>query len=141
MGRSAYIKLVKGSTKQEITIEDVKGFLDQYVDRIKRTGEQLDWDYVKSAFPYAVQEKTQDGEKYIQLTANDPLHTFLLIGVGKEEVDGQTHSYVQVTIPDEEHRTPGDLAKGNEFTKYLGKYLKAETHLFNERIIYNNPRK
>ncbi|TCS84456.1 uncharacterized protein DUF1885 [Tepidibacillus fermentans] len=141
MGRSAYIKLVDGSAQQEITIEDVKNLLDQYVSRMTKLGDQLDWEYEKSAFPYTVQEKMQDGEKYLQLTATDPLYTFLLIGVGKEEADGKTRHYVQVTIPDEEHRTPGDVAKGNEFTKYLGKHLKAETHLFNGRIIYNNPRK
>jgi len=141
LGRSAYIKLVNGSTQQEITIEEVKGLLEQYISRSQKIGEQLDWDYEVSSFPYTLQERSKDGEKYIQLTASDPLYNFLLIGVGKEDIDGETRSYVQVTMPDEEHRSPGDVGKANEFTKYLGKYLKAETHLFNERIIYNNPRK
>ena len=138
LGRSAYIKLVNGSTQQEITFEDVKALFDQYVTRMAKIGDQLDWEYENTAFPYTVQDKEKDGERYLQLTSTDPLYTFLLLGIGKD--DGGSN-YVQVTIPDEEHRTPGDVAKGNEFTKYLGKYLKAETHLFNGRIIYNNPRK
>ncbi|GBF11090.1 DUF1885 family protein [Tepidibacillus infernus] len=141
MGKSAYVKLVNGSVQQEITIDQVKELLNKYIENTGKLAEQLDWEYHESAFPYTIQEKAEGDTKYLYLKAKDELYNYLIIGVGSEEVDGHTTQFIQVVLPDEDYRTPGDQAKGNEFSKYLAKKLKAELHLFNGRVLYYNPRK
>jgi len=139
MGKSAYIKLVEGSTQQDITLDQVKELLNMYQERTEKTGEQLSWEYHEAAFPYTVEERTNDSTKYLYLKGKDEKYNYLIIGVDSEE-EG-TNKYIQIVLPDEDHLTPGDLAKGNELAKYFGRYLKAELHLFNDRIMYFNPRK
>ena len=142
MGRSAYIKLVEGSTQQDITLDQIKALLKMFSDRSAKSGEQLQWgEYDESAFPYTIEERDEDGTKYLFLKGMEYLYNYLIIGKDSETVDGVTRNYIQVVLPNEDNITPGDSSKGTILVKYLGKYLKAETHLFNGRIIYNNPRK
>ncbi len=141
MGKSTYVKLVAGSKQQSITLAEVKDLFQLYVDRMSKLSDQLDWEYKDAAFPYVIEEKPEGKDQWFFLKAVDPLYNYLVVGVDKEEVEGNTISYVQIVIPDEEHRMPGDVAKANEFAKYLARYLQAELHLFNDRIMYFNPRK
>jgi len=126
---------------QEISLEQLKDLLKMYTDRMDKTGEQVDWEYDEAAFPYTLEEKVEGSEKFLYLKGKDYLYNYLVVGLGTEETDGAVRHYIQVVLPDEEHRTPGDQSKGNEFAKYLGRYLKAELHLFNGRVMYFNPRK
>ncbi len=141
MGKSAYIKLKDSSTQQQITLNEVKDLLDVYIEQTSKTGEQLDWGYANAAFPYEMIEKSEGNTKYLYLKAKEDLYNFLIIGVGSEDVDGNTVNHIQVVLPDEDYRTTGDQAKGNEFAKYFAKTLKGELHLFNGRVLYYDPRK
>lgn len=138
MKKSAYIKLVEQSTKTEITLSEVKELLETYIGRLKKTGEQLDWDYASAAFPYTMEEREQDGIPYLLLTSTEEdLYRYLWLGISKEEDTGQT--YIQVVIP--ENATHGDVGKANEFCRFLAKELKAELTMFNQRVMYFQPRK
>lgn len=144
MSKSAYIKLVDASAVQEITIDDVKDKLDQYINKTSKLAEQLDWPYAEAAFPYTLVEKEEGKDRWFYLKGKDPhLYKYILFGVGKEEieVDGEKKEqhYIQVVVPDES--THGDLGKANEFCKYLAKEYKGELHLFNKRVMYFYPRK
>lgn len=141
LGKSAYIKLKNESTQKEITLEQVKDLLKKYISNMKKSGEQTEWDYESFSFPYTIEEKTEGAIKYLYLKAADPLYNYLVIGVGKVETDNDSEHFIQIVLPDEDYRTPGDVAKGNEFAKYFAVTLKAELHMFNERVIYYNPRK
>lgn len=141
LGKSAYIKLRKTSTQKEITLEQVKDLLKRYISNTAKTGEQLNWNYENFSFPYTIEEKTEGNINYLYLKAADPLYNYLVIGVGKVESDEEPEYFIQVVLPDEEYRTPGDNAKGNELAKYFATTLKAELQMFNERVIYYNPRK
>ena len=59
MAENAFIKLVPSSAKQSITVEEVKEFLNYYKDITKKTGNQVDWKYGDSAFPYEIKEKVE----------------------------------------------------------------------------------
>ena len=139
--KSAYLKLKESSTKQQISLNEVKEMIKMYIERTTKTGEQLGWEYGEAAFPYAIEEKEEGNTKYLYLKAKNEMYNYLIVGVGKEEADGAAQDYIQIVLPDEDYRTPGDQNKAGELAKYMGKYLKAELHLFNGRIIYNNPRK
>ncbi|WP_035102089.1 DUF1885 family protein [Aneurinibacillus terranovensis] len=153
---NAFIKFVEGSTTKQATLEEVKEKLNHYIEMTKKTGEQLDWTYNNSAFPYTVHEKPEAKGQWFYLKGNDPkLYCCILIGVGSKVPavvqhageEGETSAasappeehYIQVTLTDES--THGDKGKANEFCKYLAKEYKAELHLFNGRVIYYNPRK
>jgi hypothetical protein len=138
MPKSAFIKLVDGSKQKEITLEQVKELLLYYQDMTQKTGEQLNWDYQNAAFPYEMEEKEQEGIRYLFLKGKDPdLYKYLIIGVSQEEKSNIP--YVQIVLPDQ--ATHGDLAKGNEYARFLAKQLHGELHLFNGRIQYFQTRK
>lgn len=141
LGKSTYIRLKDGSSQKEITLEQVKELLDMYIDRMSRTGEQLEWEYQNTAFPFTIEVRSEEKTKYLFLKATDPLYNYIIIGVGKDEANDKTEHYIQIVLPNEENRSPGDNAKANELAKYMAAYLKAELHLFNGRILYYNPRK
>jgi len=141
VGKSAYIKLVNGSVQQDITLDQIKALFQDFIETSKKTGEQLDWEYENTAFPYDIIEKKEGETSYLYLKAHQQLYNFLIVGIDKETVDGETRSYIQIVLPDEDYRTPGDQSKGNVFAKYLARKLKAELHLFNGRVQYFNPRK
>src|SRR4051794_38249721 len=144
MAENAFIKLVPSSTKQTVTIEDVKELFHYYKKITAKTGEQLHWQYGESAFPYEIKESEQGKEKWFYLHSNHERYNAILIGVDTETVrseDGieREQIYIQITLP--EQSTYGDKGKANEFCKFLAKKLQGELHLFNERIMYYYPRK
>lgn len=141
MGKSAYIKLVKGSSRQKISLNEVKEELDLLIEKTTRTGKQLGWDYASAAFPYSVEERTSDGNQWLLLKGREPrLYKYLLIGVDPgQEVGTASFPQIQVAVPD--GATHGDTAKANEYCRYLAQIFQAELHLFNGRVMYFNPRK
>lgn len=139
MVQSAYIKLVEGSAVPSLTLDELKEHLHTYADQLSRTGTQLDWGYAEAAFPYTVETKPEGEGQWFYLKGTNPLYKFMIFGVGKENKDDTEIHYIQITLP--EGHTNGDKAKANEFCKHLGRKLKAETHLFNGRVMYFNPRK
>jgi hypothetical protein len=160
MAQSAYIKLVEGSTKKTITLEEVKNRLEHYIDQVSKTGKQLDWHYSDAAFPYTFETKPESEGKWFYLKGkDDQLYRYLIFGVGSENYDVEvtrpkeggdeseeetiietrTREFIQVVLPD--GALQGDKAKGNEYSKFIAKELKAELHMFNGRIMYFNPRK
>ncbi|HEY2421647.1 MAG TPA: DUF1885 family protein [Neobacillus sp.] len=144
MANNAYIKLVPSSTKQTITIDEVKELFYYYKDITGKTGEQLDWKYNSSAFPYEIKETADGKEKWFYLQSNHERYFAILIGVDQEIIRNENgeekeQTYIQITLP--EQSTYGDKGKANEFSKFLAKKLQGELHLFNERIMYYYPRK
>ncbi|MFP7295975.1 DUF1885 family protein [Neobacillus niacini] len=144
MAENAYIKLVPSSSKQTITVEEVKEILNYYTDITAKTGNQVDWEYGDSAFPYVIKEKDEGKGRWFYLQSTNERYYAILIGVDQESIreeDGtdRIQTYIQVTLP--EQSTFGDKGKANEFCKFLAKKLQGELHLFNERIMYFYPRK
>lgn len=137
MSKSSYIKLVAGSKQSTVTLDEVKNLLEYYVDMTTKTGQQLGWQYEAAAFPYEMAQQSQEGIPYLLLKGKSPLYHHLVIGVGTEQETGV--SYIQIVLPSQ--ATHGDLAKANEFAKFLAKQLKGELHLMNGRIMYFNDRK
>ena len=144
MAVNAYIKLVPSSTKQTITVNEVKELFHYYKSIIEKTGDQLDWNYEDRAFPYEINE-TEDGKgKWFYLHSHQERYNAILIGVDQETIRNDNgeeleQTYIQITLP--EQSTFGDKGKANEFSKFLAKKLQGELHLFNERIMYYYPRK
>jgi hypothetical protein len=144
MAENAFIKLVPSSRKQTISVEEVKELLNYYKDITGKTGNQVDWEYGDSAFPYVIKEKDQGKGNWFYLHSTNERYYAILIGVDQESIrdeDGtdRIQTYIQVTLP--EQSTFGDKGKANEFCKFLAKKLQGELHLFNERIMYYYPRK
>jgi Domain of unknown function (DUF1885) len=144
MAENAFIKLVPSSTKQTITVEEVKELFLYYKSITGKTGNQLNWQYGESAFPYEIKEKDEGKGKWFYLHSSHDRYFAILIGVDIETIrdeDGneREQTYIQITLP--EQSTFGDKGKANEFCKFLAKKLQGELHLFNERIMYYYPRK
>lgn len=141
MGSSAYIKLVKDSRVQQLSLEEVKSKITHYIEMTKKTGQQLDWGYANAAFPYTLIEKPEAQGKWFYLKGNDPkLYRYIMFGVGTEQLENEENQYyIQVSLP--EGSTHGDKGKANEFCKYLAKEFQGELHLFNNRVMYYYPRK
>lgn len=144
MAVDAYIKLVPSSAKQTITIEEVKELFYYYKDITGKTGDQLNWEYSDTAFPYEINETIEGKGKWFYLKSSHDRYNLILVGVDTETIineDGseREQTYIQITLP--EQSTYGDKGKANEFCKYLAKKLEGELHLFNERVMYFNPRK
>ena len=144
MAENAFIKLVPSSEKQTISIEEVKELFHFYKDITAKTGDQLNWQYGESAFPYEIKETEEGKGSWFYLQSDHDRYKAILLGIDKEtirEENGQEReqSYIQVTLP--EQSTFGDKGKANEFCKFIAKKLQGELHLFNERIMYYYPRK
>ncbi|MED4226151.1 DUF1885 family protein [Neobacillus cucumis] len=144
MAVNAFIKLVPSSVKQTITIEEVKDLFHYYKDITAKTGNQLNWQYGESAFPYEIKETNESKEKAFYLYSDHERYHVILIGIDKEMVKEEEgtereQQYIQVTLPDQS--TTGDKGKANEFCKFLAKKLQGELHLFNDRVMYYYPRK
>ncbi|RXZ77069.1 DUF1885 family protein [Paenibacillaceae bacterium] len=137
MSQSAYITFVAGSSVEKLSLQGIKEWLEHYRQQTSLTGQQIGWDYANAAFPYTIETKAGEEERWFFLKGKAPLYRYILFGVGSREHDQQ--HYVQVVLP--EDATHGDKAKGNELCKYLAKQLKAELKLFNGRTIFYNPRK
>jgi hypothetical protein len=159
VAQSAFIKLVKGSAAETITLDEVKQKMEHYIKMVSNTGKQLSWHYAEVAFPYTFETKPDSEGKWFYLKGKDKLYSYLIFGVGKEtyeeevtrpKADGEDgeeeiitetkeRHYIQIVIPD--GATHGDKSKGNEYCKYMARELKAELHMFNGRVMYFNPRK
>lgn len=144
MSNHAYIKLVKASKQQEITLEELKEFFLYYKDITGKTGEQLDWEYKESAFPYTIAEVPEGEGKWFYLKGTADRYKYIVVGIGEEEIeqeDGtfEKQAYIQIILP--EGATHGDKGKANEFCKFLGKKYEGELHLFNGRVMYFYKRK
>jgi hypothetical protein len=144
MAVNAYIKLVPSSIKQTISINEVKELFHYYKSIIGKTGDQLDWNYEGSAFPYEIKETDEGKETWFYLQSTHERYNAILIGVDQETIRNENgneleQTYIQITLP--EQSTFGDKGKANEFSKFLAKKLQGELHLFNERIMYYYPRK
>lgn len=144
MAENAFIKLVPSSAQQSVTVDELKELFQYYKNITVKTGDQLNWQYGDSAFPYEIKE-TDDGKgKWFYLHSTNERYYAILIGIDQETIrdeDGNEseQTYIQVTLP--EQSTFGDKGKANEFCKFLAKKLKGELHLFNERVMYYYPRK
>lgn len=136
MSQSAYIKFVQGSAVDALSLSEVKERLSRYKDQTALTGQQLEWDYAEAAFPYTVETKPGEEDRWFYLKGTTPQYNYIMFGVGSE-ADGKSH--VQVVLPDS--ATHGDKNKANELCKYMAKQLLAELKMFNGRTIYYNPRK
>lgn len=141
---NAYIKLVPSSAKENITIDELKELFLYFKEITAKTGDQVNWDYKESAFPYEIKEVPEGKDKWFYLKSDKDRYHIILLGVDKETVkdeDGseQEQTYIQITLP--ESSTFGDKGKANEFSRFLAKKLKGELHLFNGRVMYFYPRK
>jgi hypothetical protein len=144
MSSNAYIKLVPSSAQQAISTEEIKGLFNYYKEITAKTGEQVDWNYENSAFPYEIKEKEDGKGTWFYLQSSQDRYTAILVGVDKENITdengtAQEQAYIQITLPPT--ATAGDKGKANEFCKFLGKKLQGELHLFNGRVMYFYPRK
>jgi hypothetical protein len=144
MAINAYIKLVPSSLKQTITTEEVKDLFVYYQQITEKTGEQVEWNYEDIAFPYEIKETEEGKGKWFYLSSSHERYKVILVGVDKETVQEENgeereQTYIQITLPDQS--VYGDKNKANEFSKFLGKKLQGELHLFNGRIMYFYPRK
>ncbi|SEN16199.1 DUF1885 family protein [Paenibacillus sp. OV219] len=139
MSQSAYIKFVQGSAVDQLSLSDVKERLGRYKEQTSLTGQQLGWDYTDAAFPYTIETKPGEENRWFYLKGTTPQYNHILFGVGTESAGDKTVSHVQVVLPDS--ATHGDKSKANELCKYFAKHLKAELKMFNGRTIYYNPRK
>ncbi|WP_079508281.1 DUF1885 family protein [Mesobacillus jeotgali] len=144
MSSNAYIKLVPSSSQQAISTEELKDLFNYYKEITAKTGDQVDWNYENSAFPYDLKEKEDGKGTWFYLQSSQDRYNTILIGVDNEKVvqeDGseREQSYIQITLPPS--ATAGDKGKANEFSKFIGKKLQGELHLFNGRVMYFYPRK
>ncbi|MEH7445221.1 DUF1885 family protein [Bacillus sp. JJ1122] len=144
MSSNAYIKLVPSSTQQAISTDELKDLFNYYKQITAKTGDQVDWNYENSAFPYELKEKEEGKGTWFYLQSSQDRYNAILFGVDKETIVDEDdtereQAYIQITLPPT--ATAGDKGKANEFSKFLGKKLQGELHLFNGRVMYFNPRK
>lgn len=144
MSSNAYIKLVPSSSQQAISTDELKDLFNYYKQITAKTGDQVDWKYENSAFPYELKEKEEGKGTWFYLQSSQDRYNAILFGVDKEifvDEDGteREQTYIQITLPPT--ASAGDKGKANEFCKFLGKKLQGELHLFNGRVMYFNPRK
>lgn len=139
----SYIKLKPGSLRQNITIDELKGLLNDYKSSISKTAHQLNWEYNERAFPYMIREPDDNNANWFYLVSEERGYHLIALGIdnGQDspEEDDEMLPYIQITLVDSS--TYGDKAKANEFAKYLAKKLKGELHLFNGRVIHNDLKK
>lgn len=144
MSSNAYIKLVPSSTQQAISTDELKELFNFYKQITAKTGDQVDWNYESSAFPYDLKEKEDAKGTWFYLSSSHDRYNAIIFGIDKETIvseDGteREQSYIQITLPPT--ATAGDKGKANEFSKFIAKKVQGELHLFNDRIMYFNPRK
>jgi len=139
MSQSAYISLVPGSAADRITLEDVKEQLRHYCEQTGLTGRQLAWNYAEAAFPYTIESKPGEEDRWFYLKGKSPAYRFILFGTGTRPESEGGAPFIHVVLPD--GATHGDKSKANEYCKWIGKRLLAEVKLFNGRTLHYNPRK
>lgn len=144
MATEAYVKLVPSAAKEEVTIDEVKQLFHLYKKIAQKTGEQVDWEYDDTAFPYEIKENEDGAGKWFYLSSTHNRYRMIVISIGTEiirdEEDREVEqAYVKISLPNSS--TFADKGKANEFAKFIAKELKGELHLFNDRIMYFYPRK
>ncbi|TLS37691.1 DUF1885 family protein [Pseudalkalibacillus caeni] len=133
MGKSAFVKLVTDSLKQEITIEEIKALLKSYIDHTYKTGEQLNWSYMQAAFPYQIEETSEGRNKWFYLKGNTSGYYYIVVGLDKQN-ENNAGPVIQIALP--EKSTHGDKGKAIEFCKYIASKLQGELTLFNGRKMF-----
>lgn len=134
MPKSAFIRWQPKDI--DVNVQTLLAALEDYQARLKKTGEQLGWDYTRYAFPYRIEQKEKNGLPYLELIGYDPvLYRHILLTAKKEDGIG----IVQITLPDD--ATTGDMSKANELSRFLAKHYEAELILFNGRVQYFYKRK
>ncbi|MGD6793525.1 DUF1885 family protein [Metabacillus indicus] len=128
MASHAFIHLVEGSSQQTISLQQVEELFLYYKEITGKTGQQLQFDYDQSAFPYECKQE----EGYLSLTSEERGYAKMYIGAGP--VNEEAFSFLQITLPADSKY--GDRNKANEFSKFLAKKLKGELTLFNGRKMY-----
>jgi len=139
MSQSAFISLVVPKPGQTLTLDMVKEQLKHYREQTSLTGKQLAWDYADAAFPYTIETRPGEEDKWFYLKGTNPLYKYIIFGIGERQEGDTTIPYIQVVLPD--GATHGDKAKANEICKWLGRRLQAEVKLFNGRIMRFQPLK
>jgi hypothetical protein len=125
MGRSCYIYTPE---KPDISLEDVISTLQYYQEITAKTGVQLNWDYSRYAFPYVIEIKENNGDKYLLLKGQLDRYYAILIGVNASI----ENPYIQITLPN--RSTFADKGKANEFAKFLAKKFNGKLTLFNGKM-------
>jgi hypothetical protein len=128
MASHAFIKLVGGSIKQFITVDEVEELFHYYKNITSKTGEQLNFAYESSAFPY----ECKQANGYLTLSSEERGYSKMYVGVSS--TGDEQPSFLQITLPSDSKY--GDKNKANEFSKFLAKKLKGELTLFNGRKMY-----
>jgi len=139
MSQSAYISLVVRQPDETLTLDKVRQQLEHYREQTSLTGRQLGWNYEDAAFPYTIETRPGEEDKWFYLKGANPLYKYIVFGVGERQEGDGTVPYIQVVLPD--GATHGDKAKANEICKWLGRRLQAEVKLFNGRIMRFQPLK
>ncbi|MBU6145869.1 MAG: DUF1885 family protein [Paenibacillaceae bacterium] len=111
---------------QHRTLQDVIDTLHRYVDQVRRTGAQLQWEYAAAAFPYTLCTPEEGANRWCWLRGNNDLYRTIVFGVR----DGTT---IEIVLPD--GHTHGDKAKANELCKYMLKQFGGTLQLFNGRTM------
>src|SRR4051794_34275366 len=101
MASNAYIKLVPSSAVQTVTIDEVKDLFNYYKEITEKTGNQVDWQYGNSAFPYELKEKDQGKGKWFYLQSHHEKYFAILVGVDHETIrnelgEEREQQYIQV---------------------------------------------
>lgn len=135
MSNNAYVKLVSTSVKQSISLDEVKEVLNNFVEKTRKTGNQIGWAYEEFSFPYEIVETPESQGKYFYLKSTEEGYGLIAVAVDKED----DCEYIQFSLTD--YSTFGDKNKAIDFCKLFGEKLKAEVHLFNEQVMYFNRRK
>jgi len=119
------------SEGEKMTLEELRAALEEYRERLKKTGEQIDAPYALWAFPYEIKERERNGVRYLYLQGKGitPVeYSGLLLALRSE--NGQ--NIVQITVA--RGATDGDFAKANELARTLARKWKAEIILFTGKI-------
>ncbi len=144
MANRAYIKLVKQSKQETISLNELKDIFHYYKNITSKTGTQLDWSYGEAAFPYEIYPFPGNEDNYFYLKSSISRYNYIVFGIGEEIIRNQENeeekrTYIEIILP--EGSTHGDKGKANEFCKFLSKKLEGELHLFNGRVMYYYKRK
>ncbi|EEL86451.1 DUF1885 domain-containing protein [Bacillus cereus] len=123
----AFITLVPKSNQQSVSIEDVKHLFHNYKTVTSKTGDQINYAYTNTAFPYEILDTSATT---LKLQSSHDRYNSIYVGIGIEK----DQSFIQISLPTT--ATFGDKGKANEFSRFLAKKLEGELRLFNGRTMY-----
>ncbi|MGL4522354.1 MAG: DUF1885 family protein [Bacilli bacterium] len=122
-----------GQPNEDYSLEQVEQLLTYYKEIGSKLGEQLDFPYAETAFPYTIEKKEQH-PNVLFLRARLDRYQLLLIGVNSEVRGENNIPYIQITA--DECSETGDRNKAIELAKFIAKHVAGELHLPNERVMY-----